>query len=189
MSAHAAAAIKKEMMKMKKLMNLNKRATVKTKFIIFAIVLSSIVTYAELQNSTESPVEQTAEKYEMAQPQPASAAPWENGTNQKQLMPEEKIAQISTHTQKAMKNPEITVVQSQQAQIKPALPLNQKDSVAKQESTEPDTQSSLSTAGSENGGLTSMNNLLYIGILLVVLLAVFIFLQGRKAKNTGQGKK
>ena len=171
---------------MKKIMNLNERAAIKTKLIIFAIiVLSSMVIYAEGQNTTESTLEQTTEKYAIAQSQPAAVA-WENGTNTQ-----------TAHTQKAMENPEIPAKQGQQVQMKPALPLNQKDAIAQTQSqtTEVEQESSESIPSTTGNGIVDQssmnkqNNLLYIGVLVVLLLAVFLFMQGRKRKTTGQGTK
>ena len=164
---------------MKKIMNLNERATIKTKLIIFAIiVLSSMVIYADGQNTTESTQEQTTEKYAIAQSQPGAVA-WENGTNTQ-----------TAHTQKAMKDPEIPAKQGQQVQMKPAVPLNLKGSEAvtttlaiEQESTIQDAQTTESTLGSENADPSSSNNLLYLGVFLVLLLAVLLLLKGKAKKE------
>jgi len=164
---------------MKKIMNLNERAAIKTKSIIFAIiVLSSMVMYSEGKNTTEGTLEQTTEKYAIAQSQPAAVA-WENGTNTQ-----------TAHTQKAMENPEIPAKKDQQAQMNPAVPLNQKGSEAvtttlaiEQDGTVQDAQPAESTLGSENANLSSSNNLLYLGVFLVLLLAVLLLLKGKAKKE------
>ena len=184
-------------MKMKKLTNLYPRVRSKTALIIIAIVLSSIVTYAEWQSTAEGPG-QTAEKYVVSQTQQA-AAPGISGTDQKQRMPTEQTAQ-SANTQKPMKNPGIAVKQGQQVQMKPALPMDQNEASIAQAQTpairrgdaEPKTQSTAPAEESAKAGPTTMNgqnNIVYAGILLAGLLAVFLFLQGRKAKNKGSGTK
>lgn len=166
-------------------------AAINMKLIILAVVLSAIVSLAAGETVSGDAPAQTAEKLAIAPPQPA-AAPWDNGTNPKKLMPEDKIAQATTHTQKAMKGPEITILQV------PALPLSQKETGAEttpqttivtQESTEPDIQSTSSTMGSQETGPASMNNLLYIAAVLVLILAVWVLLKGRTKKVPGAKKE
>jgi LPXTG-motif cell wall-anchored protein len=180
--------------KMKKIKNLNGKAAMKTKLIILAVVLSTIVSLTAGETASGNSATQTAEKLAIAPPHQAAAS-WDNGTNQKKLMPEDKLAQATTHTQKAMKEPETTIPQ---AQTKPALPLSQKDigaetlaqtTLVTQESTEQDIQSTSSTIGSGETGPASANNLLYLGALLVLVLVVVLLVKGRKGGKTDQGKK
>jgi hypothetical protein len=194
MSAPAAAAIKMGRKKMKKITNLNGKAAMKIKLIILAVVLSTVVSLAAGETAPGNSVTQTADKLTIASPQPA-AAPWDNGTNQKKLMPEDKLAQATTHTQKPMKEPETTIPPTQ---TKPALPLSQKDvgvegqaqtTLATQESTEPGIQSTSPIVEKEGSGPSSMNILLYIVALLVLIMAVLFLVKGRTKKSPSAKKE
>ncbi len=154
-----------------KKMSLNQGTVIKTVLLVFTVALSVIATYAE----------QTAEEYAAAQTQNA-ATPWISGSDH-------------IDTQKAMENSGIAAKQGQQVQMSPAIPMNQDEASSitpvqtptiRTEDTEPKTQSTASTEESEKTGTTTMdwqNNIVYVGILVAVLLAVFVFMQSRKAKN------